>query len=531
MLASIPKASPGSSNSKARLRLCLVILDGWGATLKRKGNAIFEARTPNFDSLKKRYYYAYSLLKASAGAVGLPDGQMGNSEVGHLNIGAGRVVYQDYTRINMAIKDGSFFKNPVLMEAFKNAKMPDGRLHLFGLLSDGGVHSHNTHLYALLDMAVRMKVANVEIHIFLDGRDVPPQSAVVYIKQLEAQIKKKGVGRIATVSGRYYAMDRDRRWPRTKKAYDAIVYGKGEDADSAEKAVLKSYDKGVVDEFVLPTVIREKQEVRGKKREVRDKDSVIFFNFRPDRARQLTRAFIKKDFKEFDRGPKPPKTFFVTMTEYDKSFDTSIAYPPEDIKSTLARILSENGMRQLHIAETEKYAHVTFFLNGGIEEPEPGEDRMLIASPKVSTYDKKPEMSAYKVTDRVIKEIKKDKYDVVIMNYANADMVGHTAVLKSTIQAIETVDACIGRVFETVKEAGAAFIVTADHGNADQELDRKTWKQFTAHSMNEVPLILAARGRVSLKKHGVLADIAPTCLDILGIRKPKEMTGKSLIKM
>jgi 2,3-bisphosphoglycerate-independent phosphoglycerate mutase len=457
---------------------------------------------------------------------------MGNSEVGHLNIGAGRVVYQDYTRINQGIKDGSFFKNPALIKAYDNASKTGRRLHLFGLLSDGGVHSHQTHLYALLDLAVRMDVKDVRIHIFLDGRDVPPQSAITYIKKLEKKIEEKRVGSIATVSGRYYAMDRDRRWDRTKKAYDAIVYGIGETAPTAEQAVQQSYDKGVVDEFVLPTIISDSPDSRlttHDSQNVRPNDSVIFFNFRPDRARQLTRAFIQSDFKEFDRGACPPKTVFVTMTEYDATFKTPVAFSQEDIKNTLAHVLSENGLKQLHIAETEKYAHVTFFLNGGVETPEPGEDRVLIPSPKVSTYDKKPEMSALKVTDAVVKEIKKDKYDVVIMNYANADMVGHTADLKAAIKAIETVDKCIGRVYKTAREAGAAFIVTADHGNADQELDRETWKPFTAHSMNEVPFILAAGGHKKLKKHGILADIAPTVLDILRIKKPQEMTGKSLI--
>lgn len=532
MLASNRKTSPGSSSSRGRPELlCLIILDGWGISPCVEGNAIATAGTPNMDALCRRY--PRTDLAAAGEAVGLPSGQMGNSEVGHLNIGAGRIVYQDFTRINKAIGDGEFLTNPVLVDAVKHAKQAGGRMHLMGLLSDGGVHSHAEHLYALIGLAKRQGLADVWVHAFLDGRDVPPQSAPGYIERLEAKMTELGVGRVATISGRYYAMDRDRRWERTKAAYDAIVYGEGESAPTALAAVERSYAQGVVDEFVKPTVVVSAEEQKSGSAEgqsVRDGDSCIFFNFRPDRARQLTRAFIDKAFDAFDRGPRPPEVFFVTMTEYDATFAAPIVFQPVEISHTLSKVLSEHGLKQLHIAETEKYAHVTFFFNGGVEAPEPGEERILVPSPKVDTYDLKPEMSAFEVTRRVVEAIRARAYDVIIINYANADMVGHTAVFNAAIRAIEVVDECVGRVFEEVSAAGGVTIVTADHGNADQEIDCETGRPFTAHTTNPVPFILAMANGFTLRGGGVLADIAPTILDILHAPQPAEMTGRTLIE-
>lgn len=513
--------------------VCLIILDGWGINPKKEGNAIALAKTPTMDRLAKEY--PSTTLGSSSEDVGLPQGQMGNSEVGHLNIGSGRIVYQEYTRINLAIKDGSFFKNPALLTAAGNVRKHRSRLHLMGLLSDGGVHSHNSHLYALLELAKREGIKEVYIHLFLDGRDVLPQSALGYLAQLEKEIKRMAVGNIATISGRYYAMDRDRRWERTKLAYDALVYGRGETAATPEQAVQQSYDQGVVDEFVKPTVIgsrvppNDRRAGKGQGSRIETHDSVIFFNFRPDRARQLTKAFIEKDFQEFDRGDNPPQVCFVCMTEYDARFKVPVAFPPLEIKNTLAHVLSLKGLKQLHIAETEKYAHVTFFLNGGVEKPEKGEERILIPSPKVATYDLKPEMSAFKVTDRVIEEIAKDKFDVIFMNYANPDMVGHTAVLEAVIKAIEAVDTCVSRMIEAVAKVKGITIVTADHGNAEQVIDYTTGRPHTAHTVGDVPFILVSDKKVSLRSHGILADIAPTILDLMDIPKPKEMTGKSLL--
>lgn len=506
--------------------VCLIVLDGWGINPKREGNAIALAKTPIMDRLAKEY--PSTTLDSSGEAVGLPPGQMGNSEVGHLNIGAGRIVYQEYTRINLAIRDGSFFSNPALLAAIDNAQKRSSSLHLMGLLSDGGVHSHNSHLYALLELAKKKNIKEVYVHSFLDGRDVPPQSALGYLEELEKEIRRIGVGKIATISGRYYAMDRDRRWERTKLAYDALVYGRGETAATPEQAVQQSYDQGVVDEFVKPTVIGSRLTAHGSPL-IKDRDSLIFFNFRPDRARQLTRALIERDFQEFDRGDKPPQTYFACMTEYDVRFKVPVAFLPPEIKNTLAHILSIRGLRQLHIAETEKYAHVTFFLNGGVEKPEKGEERVLIPSPKVATYDLKPEMSAFKVTDRVIEEIAKGRFDIIFMNYANPDMVGHTAVLKAVKKAIEVVDACVGRVVEAVIAIKGTAIVTADHGNAEQIIDYSTDRPHTAHTTSQVPFILVSDRKVSLRPKGILADIAPTILDLMGISQPKEMTGKSLL--
>ncbi|HDP70400.1 MAG TPA: 2,3-bisphosphoglycerate-independent phosphoglycerate mutase [Actinobacteria bacterium] len=502
--------------------LVLIILDGWGIGETTKGNAIAAAKTPNMDTFLANYPHIF--LGASGESVGLPEGQMGNSEVGHLNIGAGRVVYQDYARINRAIKDGSFFSNEVLLKAVYNAKKNNSSLHLMGLLSDGGVHSSNEHIYALLklinDNGLKERVF---LHLFLDGRDVPPQSALKYVNELEQKISKIGIGKIATIAGRYYGMDRDKRWDRTKLAYDAMVYGRGEIVQTPEEAIEQSYEKGIVDEFVKPTVIQPPGGF------IKDNDTIVFFNFRPDRARQITRAFIKTGFDEFDRGKNPPKVFFVCMTKHDATFDVPIAFPTVELTNVLADILSKHDLKQLHIAETEKYAHVTFFFNGGVEEPKEGEDRILIPSPKIATYDLKPEMSAYEVTDAVINEINKDLYDVIILNFANPDMVGHTGVFEAAVRAIEAVDKCVKRVVESVRSKGGECIIAADHGNADRMIDLETAESFTAHTTNPVPFIYVTDKKISLRKEGVLADIAPTMLEVLGIPKPKEMTGKSLI--
>jgi 2,3-bisphosphoglycerate-independent phosphoglycerate mutase len=500
--------------------LLLIILDGWGLREEREGNAILQAKTPNFDSFLNCFPHAR--LSASGEAVGLPDGQMGNSEVGHLNLGAGRIVYQEFTRINMAIKTGGFFKNPVLKKAFELGK--NSRLHLLGLVSDGGVHSHEEHIYALLEMARREGVKELFVHAFLDGRDTPPKSALTYIKKLQKKMGEVGVGRIATVAGRYYAMDRDKRWERTKLAYEAIVYGKGEFAADAIQAVEKGYGRGETDEFIRPTVVGG---LEGK-RLVRDGDASIFFNFRPDRARQLSRAFIFPGFNEFDRGEEPPHVHFITMTQYDVRFPVPVAFPPEKLENVLADVLAENGLRQLRIAETEKYAHVTYFFNGGVEKPKPLEERVLIPSPKVPTYDLKPEMSAYEVAERVIKEMEKDIFDVIIMNFANPDMVGHTGVLKAAIKAIEAVDDCLGKVVRKVREVGGECFITGDHGNAEEMVDAFTGKPHTAHTTNPVPFIYLGKNNRALRDDGILADVAPTMLEVLRLKKPSEMKGESL---
>lgn len=506
----------------------LVILDGWGLSPVRRGNAIRLARTPNILQLQE--IYPYTVLEASGERVGLPQGQMGNSEVGHLNIGAGRVVYQDITRISMAIKTGEFCKNPVLVEAVQDVKEKATSLHLFGLLSDGGVHSHLTHLYALLEMARRYKLGKVYIHAFLDGRDVPPTSGIEFIKEVEQKCREIGVGEIATVSGRYYAMDRDKRWERVEKAFKAIVYGEGEGVLLPSEAVKKSYADGVTDEFVVPKVVIDHE---GKpKGLVQPGDTVIFYNFRADRAREITRAFVDQEFEGFPRRGGYPGVHFTCMTQYDATIPAPVAFPPQILQNTLGEVLASRGLKQLRIAETEKYAHVTFFFNGGIEEPNPGEDRVLIPSPKVATYDLKPEMSAREVTNRVISEIRKDFFDVIILNYANPDMVGHTGMLNAAVEAVTVVDGCLEQVVEAVLERKGTVIVTGDHGNADMMLEEDSDEPHTAHTTNPVPLILVGeryRG-VSLKEGGALKDIAPTLLEILEIPKPSEMTGSSLIE-
>lgn len=499
-----------------------MILDGWGLNSDDNFNAIKNAHTPNYDNLRMKY--PNTTLKSSGLAVGLPEGQMGNSEVGHLNIGAGRIVYQEYTRISKDIEEGNFYKNEVLLEAIENAKKEDNALHLMGLLSDGGVHSHITHLKALLDLAKKEGVKNVFVHAFLDGRDVPPANAKIYIQDIEKYMDDIGLGKIATISGRYYAMDRDKRWDRTQKAYNALVYGQGYKSYNAEIALENGYNREETDEFIKPTVIVKENDMPIGT--IKSGDSVIFFNFRPDRARQLTYAFVNKEFDGFERDYFP--LHYVCMTQYDEEIkNANIAYKPHVLENILAKVISEKGLKQLRIAETEKYAHVTFFFNGGVEKSYPGEDRILIPSPKVATYDMKPEMSAYKVCEKVLDKIDKDIYDVIIINFANPDMVGHTGVYDAAVEAIETVDECIGKIADAILEKQGTLLITADHGNAEQMKDEHQ-KPHTAHTTNDVPLILVSDDKYKLHQ-GKLADIAPTMLQFLGIPKPEEMTGNSLI--
>ncbi len=498
----------------------LMILDGYGLSAEKAGNAIAAAKKPNIDGLFSTY--PHSLLVSSGESVGLPEGQMGNSEVGHLNIGAGRIVYQDLTRISKSIRDGEFFRNKVLIDAMENVKSHGSSLHLMGLLSDGGVHSHITHLYALLKMAKQQGIKKVYVHAFLDGRDVPPKSALAYIEQTEKMMKEL-VGEFATISGRYFAMDRDNRWERVQKAYDAMTLGLGVKAKSAIDALKNAYDRGETDEFVTPAVIiKDKKPVSI----ILDNDSIIFFNFRSDRAREITRALIDDNFSGFKRKSWS-QINFVCLTQYDETFNVTIAFPPEPLKNIFSEILSHHHLRQLRIAETEKYAHVTFFFNGGVEVPFDGEDRILVPSPKVPTYDMQPEMSAFLVTDEVVKAVSSGKYDMIILNYANCDMVGHTGVFEAAVKAVEAIDQCIGRVYESVKKADGLLIITADHGNAEKMLDNNGGIH-TAHTSNDVPFLICDE---SLRlMNGILADIAPTILEVLGIEKPEEMTGKSLME-
>lgn len=502
----------------------LTIMDGFGYTPDVEGNAIALAGTPNLDALCKEY--PHTLINASGLDVGLPDGQMGNSEVGHTNIGAGRVVYQDLTRITKAIEDGDFFINKELVAAMENAK--DKSLHILGLLSDGGVHSHINHLIALLDMAKKNGLKNVYVHAFTDGRDTDPQSAKSYVEKVQAHMDEIGTGKFASVSGRYYAMDRDKRWERVEKAYDAIVEAKGNTAESAIKCIEDSYAAGINDEFIVPTVILEDGKPAGK---VNENDSVIFFNFRPDRAREITRAITDRKFDGFKRTLVATK--FVCMTTYDATMeDVSVAFGPEDIVNTLGEYLSKNGKEQLRAAETEKYAHVTFFFNGGKEEAYKGEDRILVPSPKVATYDLQPEMSAYELLDKVLASIDEDKYDFIAVNFANPDMVGHTGVMEATEKAIKTVDECVGKLFKKLLSIGGSGIITADHGNAELMIDKLTKRPITSHSTNPVPFIVVGDEfkNAELLSDGRLSDIAPTVLSMMKMEKPKEMTGHSLIK-
>ena len=505
----------------------MIILDGWGYREETNGNAVAMADTPVLDRLWAEH--PHTLIATSGRAVGLPDGQMGNSEVGHLNIGAGRTVYQSLTRITKSIEDGDFFENPVLLGAMDAARGAGRSLHLMGLVSPGGVHSHTDHLLALVRMAKAQKVSNVYIHAFLDGRDTPPRSADGYLRGLEDGLAAIGLGRIVSVSGRYYAMDRDKRWERVELAYDAISRGTGLGAVSSEEAIEAAYARGEDDEFVRPTSVFA---AGGEPVVIRDGDAVIFFNFRPDRARELTRAFTEPDFDGFKREATYTNLYFVTMTEYDATLShVEIAYPTETIDNTLGAYISKLGLRQLRIAETEKYAHVTFFFNGGVEAPEPGEDRVLIPSPKVATYDLKPEMSAYEVADRTVAEIERGVYDLIVLNFANMDMVGHTGVLEAAVKAVRAVDECVGRVADAVLAAGGQFLLTADHGNSEEELD-ENGGPMTAHTLNPARLILVREGDAGfgLAEGGTLADLAPTLLELMGIPKPAEMTGRSLLK-
>ena len=509
--------------NKRKKPVMLMILDGYGNNSKVEGNAIEAAKKPNLDRLMQNY--PTTNIKTSGLNVGLPDGQMGNSEVGHTNIGAGRIVYQELTRITKSITDGDFFEKKEFLNALDNCKKNGSNLHLWGLLSDGGVHSHNTHLYALLEMAKKQGVKDVFVHCFFDGRDVPPDSAKGYLEQVLAKMQEIGVGKVATMMGRYFAMDRDNRWERVKLAYDALVLGEGEKSSDPVNTIKQRYDAKEYDEFIKPTVILEEGVPVTK---VDQNDSIIFFNFRPDRAREITRTFVDKDFNGFER----PKGFFnvhyVCMTQYDKLMpNVNVAFKPESLQNTFGEYISSKKLTQLRIAETEKYAHVTFFFNGGKEAVYEGEQRALIPSPKVPTYDLQPEMSAVDVTDEVIKRIESDNYDVIILNYANPDMVGHTGSFEAAKIAIETVDSCVGRVIAKVNEKGGVCLVTADHGNAEQMVDYKTNSPFTSHTTYDVPLIAVGLGDVSLKE-GRLADLAPTLLKILGLDKPEEMTGESI---
>lgn len=505
--------------------VALIILDGFALREETFGNAVAQAKKPNFD----RYWneYPHATLTACGEAVGLPEGQMGNSEVGHLNIGAGRIVYQSLTRVNIAIREGEFERNETFLAAMDHVKKHGTNLHIFGLLSDGGVHSHINHLFALLKLAAKEGVKNVYIHGFLDGRDVGPQTAKTYIQQLNEQIEQIGVGEIATLSGRYYSMDRDKRWERVEKAYRAMVYGEGPSYRDALACVDDSYANGIYDEFVLPSVIV--REDGTPVATIQDNDAVIFYNFRPDRAIQISNTFTNDDFRSFDRGPKHPKNlFFVCLTHFSETVKGYVAFKPTNLDNTLGEVLSQNGLKQLRIAETEKYPHVTFFMSGGREEKFPGEERILIDSPKVATYDLKPEMSAYEVTDALLKEIEADKFDAIILNYANPDMVGHSGKLEPTIKAVEAVDECLGKVVDAIIAKGGIAIITADHGNADEVLN-PDGSPNTAHTTNPVPVIVTKKG-ITLRQDGILGDLAPTMLDLLGLQQPKEMTGKTLIQ-
>ena len=502
--------------------IAIIIMDGFGISPTQEGNAIANARKPNLERLWKQY--PTTTLKASGLAVGLPRGQMGNSEVGHLNLGGGRIVYQDLTRISLAVENGTFASNPVLQEAMNLARKGGSKLHLIGLLSDGGVHSHITHLYALLEMARSMDLSRVFVHAILDGRDVPPRSALGYFRDLEEKFSQTGTGSTATVSGRYYTMDRDRRWERVEKAYRCLVYGEGLRADSAEEAVRKGYDRGENDEFIMPTVVDDKGMVD-------DGDSIIFFNFRPDRAREITRAFVDKDFQEF--ATKPIRVHYTCMTQYDATLNAPVAYPAENLIDTLGEVVSRAGLKQLRIAETEKYAHVTYFFNGGKEDVNPGEDRVLIPSPKVATYDLQPQMSAYEVRDELLARLDSGRYDLVVLNFANPDMVGHTGIFEAAVKAVEVVDGCVGEIVNRILSLGGAVLLTADHGNAEKMQDSDTGQPHTAHTTNPVPISLITSDRKSyrLREDGILADVAPTALELMHIPQPEAMTGRTLINL
>jgi 2,3-bisphosphoglycerate-independent phosphoglycerate mutase len=513
-------------------KAALIILDGWGQRDESESNAVAKALTPNLDRLCASC--ECTTLGASGMDVGLPDGQMGNSEVGHLNLGSGRIVYQDFTRINLAISEGDFFDNTELNGACDAAVEGGKALHLIGLLSDGGVHSHQEHLYALVDLAKRRGVKNLYIHAILDGRDTPPQSGLGYVQKLEEVLAEKGLGRIATVSGRFYPMDRDTRWERVERAYRALCRGEGNHADCAAEAVRAAYDADQTDEFVEPTVITHSEAPVAL---LSDGDALIFFNFRSDRARQLTRALTISGFDGFDAADRPTLSRYVCFTEYDETFNLPVAFPPQELHNILAEVLAEAGRTQLRIAETEKYAHVTFFFNGGAEKSFPGEERVLIESARdIQTYDQRPRMAAFEVRDRLLEEIDRGVHDVIVLNLANLDMVGHTGMMAATIEAVEVVDECVGDIVERLRAGGYATLVTADHGNAEQMWDGEGQQPMTAHTTNRVPLVLvpvpvdnSTRAGACLRSGGRLADVAPTLLDLLGLDKPDEMTGTSLI--
>lgn len=503
----------------------LMILDGYGLNDNEKGNGVAQANTPVMDKLMSEYPYVKGY--ASGLSVGLPDGQMGNSEVGHLNMGAGRIVYQELTRITKSIEDGDFFENKEFLAAVENCKKNDSALHIFGLLSDGGVHSHITHLFALLELAKKNNLEKVYVHCFMDGRDTATDGGKEYINQLYAKMEELGVGKIASISGRYYAMDRDNRWDRVEMAYKAMTAGEGNEAACAKCAISASYEDGKTDEFVVPTVIKEDGKPVAT---IQDNDSVICFNFRPDRAREITRCFCDDEFNGFERGARK-KVTFVCFTDYDVTIENKlVAFKKESITNTFGEFLAKNNMTQARIAETEKYAHVTFFFNGGVEEPNKGEDRILVKSPKVATYDLQPEMSAPEVCDKLVSAIKSDKYDVIIINFANPDMVGHTGIEAAVIKAVETVDACVGKAVEALKEVDGTMFICADHGNAEQLIDYETNEPFTAHTTNPVPFILVNYDEnYTLKEGGRLCDIVPTLIEVMGMEKPAEMTGESLL--
>lgn len=512
--------------AERRKPVALIILDGFGLRDESFGNAVAQANKPNFD----RYWHTFphTTLTASGEAVGLPDGQMGNSEVGHLNIGAGRIVYQDLTRITKSVREGEFFTNETLLGAVRHAKEKGTKLHLYGLLSDGGVHSHIDHLFALLELAQREGLKDVYIHAFLDGRDVAPDSAKGYMQSLQDKIRETGVGQIATVHGRYYAMDRDKRWERVEKSYRAMVYGEGPKYRDPLKAITDSYEQSVFDEFVVPTVIvDERDQPTGL---VESGDAVIFFNFRPDRAIQLSLVFTNADFRGFDRGDRMPKDlYFVCMTLFNESVDGYVAYKPKDLDNTFGEVVAQHGLTQLRTAETEKYPHVTFFFSGGRDVALPGETRILINSPKVATYDLKPEMSAYEVAASAVKEIEADKHDVIVLNFANPDMVGHSGLLEPTVKAVEATDECLGQVVDAVLAKGGIAVIIADHGNAD-EVTNPDGSRNTAHTTSKVPCIVTDPGVKLRQEGGILADVAPTLLQLLNLPQPPEMTGRSLIE-
>lgn len=503
--------------------LILIIMDGFGLRDSDMGNAIHAANHPNLTRLFRDY--PTTQLGASGMDVGLPDGQMGNSEVGHTNIGAGRVVYQELTRITKSIQDGPFFDNEAFLGAVENCKKNDSALHLFGLLSDGGVHSHIEHIFGLLDLAKKNGLTKVFVHCFMDGRDVPPTSGIDFVKQLQAKLDEIGIGKIATINGRYYAMDRDNRFERLVKAYSAMVYGEGAYFDDPVAAVQASYDAEVTDEFIVPVVTAKDGQIKAN-------DSIIFANFRPDRAREITRTFVDPEFTGFERKNGFFPVYFVCMTQYDATMpNVHVAFKPQQLVNTFGEYIADNGLTQLRIAETEKYAHVTFFFNGGVEAPYKNESRDLIASPKVATYDMQPEMSAYKVCDKVVEEIKSGKFDVIILNYANCDMVGHTGVFDAAVEAVQAVDTCVGKTVDAILEMGGVAMITADHGNADQMLEDDGVSPFTAHSCNPVPFCVVGYPDCKKLNPGRLADIAPTMLQVLGLEKPAEMDGESLMEL